>query len=76
MAHLIYGIPSTINCANYAYFLALERVIKLNKPEAVKAFTGNTRAAFSKTACRDFALTILFVSDAQRSCSSCIAAKD
>ncbi|KJE91883.1 geranylgeranyl pyrophosphate synthetase [Capsaspora owczarzaki ATCC 30864] len=39
VAHLIYGVPSTINCANYAYFLALERVLKLNKPEAVAAFT-------------------------------------
>lgn len=41
VAHLIYGIPNTINCANYAYFLALDRVIKLGKPEATAAFTGN-----------------------------------
>ncbi|XP_050298800.1 terpene synthase [Anthonomus grandis grandis] len=35
VAHSIYGIPSTINAANYASFIALERVQLLEHPEAV-----------------------------------------
>lgn len=34
VAHSIYGIASTINAANYASFIALERVSKLQHPEA------------------------------------------
>ncbi|CAG9769208.1 unnamed protein product [Ceutorhynchus assimilis] len=34
VAHSIYGIPSTINAANYASFIALERVQMLQHPEA------------------------------------------
>nr|AGX25357.1 geranylgeranyl diphosphate synthase [Pissodes strobi] len=34
VAHSIYGIPSTINAANYASFIALERVQMLEHPEA------------------------------------------
>lgn len=33
VAHSIYGIASTINAANYASFIALERVQTLNHPE-------------------------------------------
>jgi geranylgeranyl diphosphate synthase, type III len=29
VAHAIYGIPSTINCANYVYFLAMELCAKV-----------------------------------------------
>ena len=29
VAHAIYGIPQTINSANYIYFIALERVLSL-----------------------------------------------
>ena len=29
VAHAIYGIPQTINAANYVYFIALERVLSL-----------------------------------------------
>ncbi|XP_034940460.1 geranylgeranyl pyrophosphate synthase [Chelonus insularis] len=39
VAHSIYGIASTINAANYGIFIALERVIALNHPEASKIFT-------------------------------------
>ncbi|XP_034040907.1 geranylgeranyl pyrophosphate synthase isoform X3 [Thalassophryne amazonica] len=39
VAHSIYGIPSVINCANYVYFLGLEKVLTLEHPEAVKVFT-------------------------------------
>eukprot|EP00697_Spironema_sp_BW2_P014913 gnl/Spiro4/5568_TR2829_c0_g1_i1.p1 gnl/Spiro4/5568_TR2829_c0_g1~~gnl/Spiro4/5568_TR2829_c0_g1_i1.p1 ORF type:complete len:349 (+),score=66.72 gnl/Spiro4/5568_TR2829_c0_g1_i1:49-1047(+) len=38
-AHMIYGIPSTINTANYVYFLALEECMSLNSLPAVKVFT-------------------------------------
>ncbi|KAJ3052512.1 Geranylgeranyl pyrophosphate synthase [Rhizophlyctis rosea] len=39
VAHKIYGIPSTINCANYVYFLALQKVMSLNDPRAIQIFT-------------------------------------
>ncbi|XP_019866730.1 terpene synthase [Aethina tumida] len=35
VAHSIYGVASTINCANYASFIALEQVMDLNHSEAV-----------------------------------------
>ncbi|TPX63281.1 hypothetical protein SpCBS45565_g06737 [Spizellomyces sp. 'palustris'] len=39
VAHKIFGIPSTINCANYVYFLALQKLSNLNDPRAVHIFT-------------------------------------
>ena len=39
VAHAIYGVPLTLNAANMVYFLALERVVKLGRPEATKIFT-------------------------------------
>ncbi|KAL3280388.1 hypothetical protein HHI36_017873 [Cryptolaemus montrouzieri] len=39
VAHAIYGVPSTINAANYGMFIALERVLELQHPEAVKVYT-------------------------------------
>jgi geranylgeranyl diphosphate synthase type 3 len=38
VAHSIYGIPTTINCANYVYFLALEACHKLNNQKAMGMF--------------------------------------
>ncbi|KZC08587.1 Geranylgeranyl pyrophosphate synthase [Dufourea novaeangliae] len=38
VTHNIYGIASTINAANYAIFIALERVIALNHPEATQVY--------------------------------------
>ena len=38
VAHKIYGIASTINSANYVYFIALEKVLAFNNSEAVKIF--------------------------------------
>ncbi|KAJ8951201.1 hypothetical protein NQ314_007702 [Rhamnusium bicolor] len=35
VAHSIYGVASTINTANYTSFIALERVVELNNPEAI-----------------------------------------
>lgn len=39
VAHSIYGVPSTINSANYVYFLALEKLSVLEHPEAYTIFT-------------------------------------
>eukprot|EP01135_Chromosphaera_perkinsii_P004703 Nk52_evm14s294 gene=Nk52_evmTU14s294 len=39
VAHKIYGIAQTINCANYVYFEALSMVCSLNEPRAVQVFT-------------------------------------
>ncbi|KAI9291112.1 geranylgeranyl pyrophosphate synthase [Neoconidiobolus thromboides FSU 785] len=39
VAHRIYGVPITINCANYVYFLALQKVCELNDPELVQIYS-------------------------------------
>ena len=39
VAHSIFGVPSTINCANYVYFLALSKIMKLNNAKTVEIFT-------------------------------------
>jgi geranylgeranyl diphosphate synthase type 3 len=39
VAHKIFGVPQTINCANYVYFLSLEKITKLNNICLLKAFT-------------------------------------
>ncbi|PRD27166.1 UNVERIFIED_CONTAM: Geranylgeranyl pyrophosphate synthase [Trichonephila clavipes] len=39
VAHNIFGIASTINSANYVYFLGLERTLKLGHPNATAVFT-------------------------------------
>ncbi|KXN72107.1 geranylgeranyl pyrophosphate synthase [Conidiobolus coronatus NRRL 28638] len=38
-AHLIYGVAQTINSANLVYFLALEKLVKLNNTELIKVFS-------------------------------------
>lgn len=38
VAHAIYGVPSSINAANYCLFIALERVLELKNPEAVRVY--------------------------------------
>lgn len=40
VAHSIYGIPQTINSANYIYFCALRELEKLNNPNLFKIFYG------------------------------------
>lgn len=40
VAHKIFGIPTTINCANYVYFLALEKCQALDSPTAMQVFIG------------------------------------
>lgn len=39
VAHSIYGIASTINAANYVFFIALEKCLKLNHPKATEIYT-------------------------------------
>ncbi|KAI9253171.1 geranylgeranyl pyrophosphate synthase [Sporodiniella umbellata] len=39
VAHHIYGVPQTINTANYVYFLALQNILALNNPEMITAYT-------------------------------------
>ncbi|KAG0187247.1 geranylgeranyl pyrophosphate synthetase [Apophysomyces sp. BC1034] len=39
VAHHIYGIPQTINSANYVYILALQEILKLNQPHMVTIYT-------------------------------------
>ncbi|KAK6633833.1 hypothetical protein RUM44_004440 [Polyplax serrata] len=39
VAHAIYGIPSTINAANYVIFIALEKTLSLGHPDATQVYT-------------------------------------
>lgn len=36
VAHSIFGVPTVINCANYVFFLALEKCHAWNNSEAMK----------------------------------------
>lgn len=38
VAHSIFGIPLTINCANYVYFLALAKIQELQSQRAMEVF--------------------------------------
>jgi geranylgeranyl diphosphate synthase type 3 len=40
-AHTVYGVPSTINAANYVHFVALNGVQSLNHPKAMTLCTGH-----------------------------------
>src|ERR1700694_5557942 len=40
VAHSIYGVPQTINSANYVYFCALRELERLNNPQLFKIFYG------------------------------------
>jgi geranylgeranyl diphosphate synthase type 3 len=40
VTHSIFGVATTINSANYAYFLALEKCHSLRSPEAMNVFVG------------------------------------
>jgi geranylgeranyl diphosphate synthase type 3 len=39
VAHSIFGTAQTINSANYVYFCALQELLKLNNPEAIRIYT-------------------------------------
>eukprot|EP01089_Gocevia_fonbrunei_P019924 TRINITY_DN7213_c0_g1_i1.p1 TRINITY_DN7213_c0_g1~~TRINITY_DN7213_c0_g1_i1.p1 ORF type:complete len:319 (+),score=49.56 TRINITY_DN7213_c0_g1_i1:119-1075(+) len=38
VAHAVYGVPSTINCANYMYFLALQYCASMGNLKATQVF--------------------------------------
>ena len=38
VAHAIYGIPATINCANYIFFLSLQQCSALQNADAMKIY--------------------------------------
>ncbi|KAK3808751.1 MAG: geranylgeranyl pyrophosphate synthase [Benniella sp.] len=38
VAHKIFGIPATINCANYVYFMALDELSKIPNPKMLNIF--------------------------------------
>lgn len=38
VAHALFGVPQTINSANYVYFRALEELQKLNNPRVISVF--------------------------------------
>ena len=40
VAHSIFGVAATINSANYAYFLAMEKCHALQSPQAMNVFVG------------------------------------
>lgn len=37
-AHMLFGVPLSINAANYAYFIALEKALTLEHPDVPKIF--------------------------------------
>ncbi|KAL7995167.1 putative polyprenyl synthetase, isoprenoid synthase domain superfamily [Plasmopara halstedii] len=39
VAHHIFGVPATINCANYVYFLSLQKCQALGNPKALQVYT-------------------------------------
>ncbi|KAG0228219.1 geranylgeranyl pyrophosphate synthetase [Mortierella sp. GBA43] len=39
VAHKIFGVPATINCANYVYFMALSELVKIPNPKMLTVFT-------------------------------------
>ncbi|UYV78224.1 GGPS1 [Cordylochernes scorpioides] len=39
VAHHVFGVASTINAANYVYFLGLEKTLQLGNPEATAIYT-------------------------------------
>lgn len=43
VAHHIFGVASTINCANYVYFESLDMLYKLHNPAAIGVFVGESR---------------------------------
>lgn len=40
VAHSIYGVPLTINAANYIYFSAMQKGLTLRHPEVTSIFIG------------------------------------
>jgi geranylgeranyl diphosphate synthase, type III len=47
VAHSIYGVPLTINAANYVYFLAMQKALTLKHPDVTQIFVGKRRVVRS-----------------------------
>jgi len=46
VSHLVYGVPQTINTANYVYFLAVQELLALDSNkggELLRTVTGGSR---------------------------------
>ena len=39
-AHTVFGIPLTLNSANYVYFIGLKKAIELDEQKAPRIFAG------------------------------------
>ena len=48
VAHRVFGVASSINSANYIYFVAMDKVLKLNHPKAMEIFTRSIPAILLK----------------------------
>ncbi|KAG0325159.1 geranylgeranyl pyrophosphate synthetase [Dissophora globulifera] len=48
-AHKIFGIPATINCANYVYFMALAELAKIHNSDMISIFTGTLKLCFASS---------------------------
>ena len=46
VAHQIYGVPLTINAANYIYFIAMQKVLTLEHVDVTKIFVGQQNFFF------------------------------
>jgi geranylgeranyl diphosphate synthase type 3 len=40
VSHLVYGVPQTINTANYVYFLAMNELIEMNAAQKTDSGKG------------------------------------
>lgn len=49
VAHTIYGIPQTINTANYVYFLAFQEIFKLNLKGDLPVSSSSSSSAAAAT---------------------------
>lgn len=51
VAHLIYGVPTTLNSANYMYFLGLQKLLQLGKPECAQVSSKSILTVAAVTIC-------------------------
>lgn len=47
-AHIKFGIPQTINAANYIYFSALHELETLKNPEVIRIYCGTNCVTFDQ----------------------------
>jgi hypothetical protein len=54
---MVYGTPWTINAANYAYFIGLQKIIDLGHQQATTIFSGSYN--MTTESCNSFYVEIL-----------------